>query len=228
MPNDNSTAHSASEYDTEILKTIPYYDRFHQETIRLVQTYKPQPNTWLDTGCGTGEMVQKCWNLFPETEFILSDPSASMLEKAEKKFSENSSHTTFLKPAATHELADQLTVRPDVITAIQAHHYLSAPERVKATEVCYQLLNTDGIFITFENISPMTETGINIGKKYWGEYQLDKGKSEEQVSSHLSRFGKEYFPITVEDHISLYKSCGFKVVEMFWYSYMQAGFYCIK
>jgi tRNA (cmo5U34)-methyltransferase len=38
----------------------------------------------------------------------------------------------------------------------------------------------------------------------------------------------EYFPITVEEHLDLLRNCGFGAVEMFWYSYMQAGFYCIK
>ncbi|MGD0856485.1 MAG: hypothetical protein ABSA18_11850 [Dehalococcoidia bacterium] len=34
--------------------------------------------------------------------------------------------------------------------------------------------------------------------------------------------------VTVEEHLDLYRSCGFAVVELFWLSCMQAGFYCIK
>ncbi|HNX57522.1 MAG TPA: class I SAM-dependent methyltransferase, partial [Spirochaetota bacterium] len=58
--------------------------------------------------------------------------------------------------------------------------------------------------------------------------QLSQGKSEESVNAHLERFDREYFPITVEDHISLLKETGFRRVELFWYSVMQAGFYAIK
>ena len=59
-------------------------------------------------------------------------------------------------------------------------------------------------------------------------YQLSKGKDAEAVKDHMKRFDSEYFPITVEEHLKLLKACGFQTVELFWYSYMQAGFYCIK
>jgi len=225
---DNASAHSAAQYDEQILRTIPYYDKFHEETIHFVKSYLPEPIIWLDTGCGTGSLVYKCLPFFPDTQFILSDPSAAMLEAAREKLSGSDDRVRFLKPAATQNLASDLSGKPDVITAIQAHHYLSVPDRKKATEVCFDLLKTDGIFITFENIAPMTKSGIETGKKNWGEYQLSKGKTKEEIENHLARFGKEYFPITIQEHLSLYRSCSFKAVEMLWYSYMQAGFYCIK
>jgi tRNA (cmo5U34)-methyltransferase len=226
--NDNITAHSSSEYDNQILRTIPYYDKFHEETIHLMKAYVAQPKIWLDTGCGTGVLVHKCLEVFHETQFILSDPSESMLEVAQQSLSEYTGRVNFLEPATTQDIPSYLTIKPDVITAIQAHHYLSVSDRIKATKVCFDLLNVGGIYITFENICPMTKAGINIGKQNWGEYQLSKGKTKEKVENHLARFGKEYFPITIEEHLDLYRRCGFKVVEMLWYSYMQAGFFCIK
>jgi tRNA (cmo5U34)-methyltransferase len=225
---DNASAHSSAQYDEQILRTIPYYDKFHEETIHFVKSYLPKPKIWLDTGCGTGSLAYKCLPAFPETQFILSDPSAAMLLVAKEKLSDFPDQVKFLKPATTQDLASNFTGKPDVITAIQVHHYLSLPDRKKATEVCSNLLTAGGLYITFENIAPMTKTGIETGKKNWGEYQLSKGKTKEETENHLARFGKEYFPITIEEHLNLYRSCGFRVVEMLWYSYMQAGFYCIK
>jgi tRNA (cmo5U34)-methyltransferase len=225
---DNVTAHSSSEYDEQILKTIPYYSKFHEETIHLVEAYIQQPKIWLDTGCGTGVLVHKCFEVFHETQFILSDPSEAMLEVARQNLSEHTNMVKILEPVTTQDIPLYFTTKPDVITAIQAHHYLSVPDRIKATKVCYDLLNVGGIYITFENVSPMTKLGIEIGKQNWGKYQFSKGKTKQQVENHLARFGNEYFPITVEEHIDLYRRCGFKVVEMLWYSYMQAGFFCIK
>ena len=225
--NDNSTPHTSSEYDKQILKTIPYYDRFHMETINIISAFIPKPKFWLDTGCGTGLLTEKCIHQFPDTTFILSDPSEAMLKVAKEKFV-NQSRVKFLNIGGTENINHDIGYTPDVITAIQAHHYLSVPERIIATDVCYNLLNTDGIFVAFENISPMSQRGVEISKQYWGNYQLSEGKSKEQVEAHLARFGKEYFPITIAEHLKLYNNCGFKIVELFWCSYMQAGFYCIK
>lgn len=121
-----------------------------------------------------------------------------------------------------------LSKNADIITAIQSHHYLNEDERYKATKSCYDSLNKNGVYITFENISPVTEKGIEIGKEYWKNFQISKGKAVEEVENHLKRFNVEYFPITIEKHFNLLRNCGFSVFELFWYSYMQAGFYCIK
>ncbi|MGZ7043025.1 MAG: class I SAM-dependent methyltransferase, partial [Methanobacterium sp.] len=101
-------------------------------------------------------------------------------------------------------------------------------ERYKATDSCFNLLNENGVFVTFENIKPLTEKGIQIGKEYWKNFQISEGREIKEAENNLNRFNVEYFPITIEEHISLLKNSGFSVVEMFWYSYMQAGFYCIK
>jgi tRNA (cmo5U34)-methyltransferase len=227
MPkSDNRTPHSSGDYDVQVRSTIPYYDLFHEETIDLIKAFGEAPKLWLDTGCGTGTLVAKALEAFAETEFILADPSPEMLEQAEKKLS-GSKRIRFLPAAATQDLPP-LREAPDVITAIQSHHYLSEADRKKATEVCYGLLNEGGVYVTFENIRPFTEAGIELGKRNWSSFQIAAGKDEQAVEKHMERFDSEYFPITVEEHIRLLDDCGFSVAEILWYSRMQAGFYAIK
>lgn len=226
---DNSTPHPATVYDSQILSTIPYYDCFHNETINIVKATGLSPKIWLDTGGGTGTLINRCLDLFPDTLFLLADPSADMLNVAKDKlagFKED--RIRFLEPTETQNISLENGMKPDVITAIQSHHYLSADERMKAVKVCFDMLSKDGIFISFENIRPFTEQGIELGKRNWSGYQLSNGKSVEQVKKHMDRFGTEYFPITVDEHLNLYRKCGFKTVELLWFSYMQAGFYCRK
>jgi len=222
---DNLTSHISNEYDSQICKTIPYYNHFHEETINLIDSMNIEPNIWLDTGCGTGTLVEKALEKFPNTTFILADPSVEMMNEARKKL-DGIGKIEFLEPTPSQDIS--LSKGVDLITAIQSHHYLSKNERYKATKSCYNLLNEGGIYVTFENIRPITEKGTEIGKGYWMRFQISKGKTVEEAKNHLKRFNVEYFPITIEEHLSLLRKSGFSVVEMFWYSYMQAGFYCIK
>jgi tRNA (cmo5U34)-methyltransferase len=223
--NDNLTAHSALSYDEHIRQSIPNYDSFHEETVNLVAAYSPNPDFWLDTGCGTGTLILKAYSTFLNTKFVLADPSAAMLEIAKQKLN-SIDNVIILPPCETIDL--NLSEKVDVITAIQAHHYLDMRQRKASTEKCFDLLKPQGIFITFENIRPLTERGTEIGKEYWKRFQEHAGKPKEEAQKHLERFGNEYHPITVLEHLELLKWCHFKVVEIFWYSYMQAGFYCIK
>ena len=226
---DNTTPHLSAEYDTQIMNTIPYYDCFHREIINTIQTLTLNPAIWLDTGAGTGTMVSDCIDNFPNTLFLLADPSEEMLLEARHKLSKfGTERIRFLSPVTTQNIIIDPSLQPDIITAVQSHHYLTKVERMTATKVCYELLSEGGFFITFENIRPFTEQGIANEKRKWANYQMSRGKSEDQVRKHIERFDSEYFPITVEEHLQLYRECGFQVVELLWFSYMQAGFYCIK
>lgn len=226
---ENTTSHKSDEYDSQIEDIIPYYSIFHRETINLIKSLTFEPKNWLDTGCGTGTLVNMARDTFPRTRFYLLDPSKGMLNEAQKKLSDMPADCLkILKPSPTQNFSQKLEDKMDVITAIQCHHYLSPQERKKAIKVCYNLLNEDGVYITFENIKPLTKEGIEIGKVYWGNFQLARGRDVSMVDKHLNRFNVEYFPITVEKHLELLRDADFRVVELLWFSYMQAGFYCLK
>ncbi|HPT80014.1 MAG TPA: class I SAM-dependent methyltransferase [Methanosarcina thermophila] len=225
----NFTSHLPEDFDARIFSILPYYSCFHQETINFIKSLPSSPRIWLDTGCGTGSLVNKAVRQFPATKFLLFDPSEGMLSQARKKLSSClADRLEFLEASTTQEFSQELEEQPDVITAIQCHHYLSREDRAKATAVCYNLLKEGGVYITFENIRPLTEEGIILGKRYWHNFQVVHGRTEEEIEENLKRFDTEYFPITVEEHLKLLRETGFHTVELFWYSYMQAGFYCIK
>ena len=216
-------------YDSHITATIPYYQAFSLEIINLVRAVCGEPMLWLDTGCGTGNLVSQAAKLFPCTKFILADPSAEMLQEAKQKMQNNAiENYQILAPCGTQEISLPRGESPDVISAVLCHHYLDKAGRKSATERCFHLLTGGGLYITFENIRPVTAAGTEIGLANWRRFQIERGKSAEAAESHIKRFGIEYFPITIEEHLSLLKEAGFKIVELLWFSYLQAGFYAIK
>jgi len=106
---DTSTPYSAQVYDNQVKNTIPYYDEFHTETVKIVKAVCIYPKTWLDTGCGTGSLVQKATTEFPDTHFVLVDPSPQMLDAAKKKLERQvAAKIQFLQPNPTEKL-DNLT-----------------------------------------------------------------------------------------------------------------------
>ena len=158
---------------------------------------------------------------FPKTKFFLLDPSQGMLVQARRKLSNiPDGRLEFLKASPTQNFSQELEEKPDVITAILCHHYLHRKDREKATNVCYELLEEGGVYITFENIRPLTEEGVDIGKRYWANFQLAQGKDPREVESHLARFDVEYFPLTVDEHLKTppenwFQDCGTVVVFLY-------------
>ncbi len=204
---------------------IPYFDLIHGETIRLIAAAVPRPGSWLDIGCGCGELVRRAQAVFPNTKYFISDASAENLAETRKKCGEHPG-VTILGPSVTQEIA--LDVPLDVVTAIQCHHYLDKNGRIAAVQKCYELLKPGGIFVTSENVRPTSQRGVEIGLSVWKDCLVSCGRDEKSVADALGRFNVVDHPITVEDHFFLYRLCGFRIVEMFWYSCLQAGFYCVK
>jgi tRNA (cmo5U34)-methyltransferase len=225
MASDNKSSHTSSNYDKEVLKTIPYYTTFHDETINFIRAYNRNPVNWLDTGCGTGTFASKISDKFQVSELVLADPSAEMLEIAKSKLPDNQAIRFINSDTLSLNLEND---HFQVITAIQSHHYLQMADRERTTKRCFDLLQSGGVFITFENTRPFTDSCIDVINNYWRQFQAEQGKTVENVQKHFDRFDTEYFPITVDQHINLYSRIGFKVVDILWKSYMQAGFYCIK
>ena len=221
---DNTTSSPAAQYDGHVSGVNPYYALYHEEALDVVKSVNPNPARWLDTGCGTGTMVLKAAQYFPEAEYTIADPSEAMMELALKKLK-----GLPVKPvlAGTQRL-DLPDNSFDVITAIQSHHYFDENTRRTATENCFRMLKPGGVYITFENVKPFTDEGLKIGLDRWRRYQLNAGRMPEEVERHLSRYGVEYFPITIDDHMELLRCCGFTVAEVLFRGLMQAGFYALK
>ena len=230
LASDNLTPHKAAEYDRKVRQTIPFYETIHSEVIRLVKIIKPDVECWIDTGCGTGCLVEQALAAFREARFILADPAEAMLVRTRRRLAEFLPHrVTILPPIPSAELRSRVASAPaDVVTAIQCHHYLKADGRLSALWSCCEALKPGGLFVTFENVAPRTAEGVRFGLAGWKSFLMSQGRTEQEADQHLARYGTEFFPLTVEQHLDVLAKAGFKAVELFWFSHVQAGFYALK
>lgn len=221
---DNRSAFNVNMYDDNVRKVIPLYDEIYVQIFSLINTYfKNGTLSVLDTGCGTGTFGLKACKNLKLSELVLCDPSEKMLADAKNKLS---GYSCQFIAVGSEEL--DFDNRFDIVTAIQSHHYFDRASRKKAVKNCFNALKKGGLFICFENTAPLSEQGKDIMLRRLEDYQLGAGRSAEEVKSHSARYGKEFFPITINEQIDLLLDSGFQTAELFWHSYMQSGFYAIK
>ena len=221
---DNTTPFRVNAYDENVPKVIPFYSELSEQVISVIRAFFPDKRlALLDTGCGTGTFALKALERLDIQRLTLCDPSENMLNDARAKLAGRNCELLDIgseKMMFVNEF--------DVVTAIQSHHYFDRPTREKAVANCFKALKNGGIFIYFENTAPLTDTGREILLKRLGEYQLSSGRTQEETDSHLARYGVEYFPINIKEHLEMLEQTGFEVCELFWQSYMQCGFYAVK
>jgi tRNA (cmo5U34)-methyltransferase len=217
---DNATAHKASDYEAEVVRTIPFHDEILRTAVDVVLAVKPTPRRWLDTGCGPGKLMWMAREVSPDTDVWLADPSEAMLALAR----ERNPHVPADRFVAkrSEDLPDQAALggRFDAITAIQCHHYGDEAARQRALERCKALLAPDGVLVRAE-----TEAGHAIQRRRWAAWQRRQGRDEADVKKQLDREGTAMFPIRVSEHLALLARLGFDA-ELVWRAYGQAGFCC--
>ena len=221
--NDNKSAYNAKIYDEHIINVLPYYTEYSAQVIDLVRNMGKADPKWLDTGCGTGTFALKALDRLDIQRLALCDPSENMLADARAKLAG--------RDCEFYGIGSQdMTFEGefDAVTAIQSHHYFDRQTRERAVANCFRALKEGGIFVYFENTAPLTETGRENLLARLGEYQLGAGRTSDEVDAHLARYGVEYFPINIREHLQMLEMTGFAACELFWQSFMQCGFYAVK
>ena len=221
--NDNTSAFNALEYDEKIKKTLPYYEDFYKQIIDLVKIRFDKSLMWLDIGCGTGKMAEIALKMVDIEKIVFCDNSVNMIEIAKQRFKNKNTEFTTSSFLELHN-----NIQFDVITAIQVFHYFERKERISAIQKCYEMLRPNGLFISFENFAPNSEVGKKLFLERWKLYQLSQGKTIAESNEHIGRYGKEYFPISLSEHLKVLEHCGFENAEIIWVSNIQVGLLGIK
>lgn len=195
-----------------------FYEEMTQQIIDIVSVLNMQSLQWLDVGCGTGKMTRTALDNFDIERMVCIDVEQEMIEKAETLC--NDEKVEFLQ-CDVRELSYREMF--DIVTAVQVNHYFKKQERKAAVKKCYDALEKNGIYISFDNFAPDSEDGTGLYLERWKQFQIANGKTKEEAALHIRRYGQDYFPIPISESIGLLKDCGFRMAEILWVSYMQVG-----
>lgn len=220
----NKTPFTAESYDKNVRKVIPLYDTIYEQIFDLIRIYTGDGRKaeLLDTGCGSGNLGVKAQSEPCISKLVLCDPSADMLEVAKSRLGDSCEYRRIGSEQLDYE------ERFDIVTAIQSHNYFDKPTRELAVGNCFRALRKGGLFVCFENTAPFAEAGKEIMLDRVAAFGTKAGRTPEEVAAHRARYGTEFFPLNISEHLDLLRRTGFSCAELFWHSYMQSGFYAIK
>ena len=79
----NSTPFDVAEYDSQIKRTLPFYEEMFQQIVDIISLLDLQSIKWLDVGCGTGKMARTALEIFEIEKMLCIDVEQEMINRAE-------------------------------------------------------------------------------------------------------------------------------------------------
>jgi len=223
LDNDWIMVSTITEQENGMSLRITGYHELRERIVDTVKEVKPNPEYWLDTGCGEGGSIRLSMDTFNDTHFILADPSKENLKGAKKSLPAKEDDRFVCLP--THKLALEDSSL-DIITAILSHHYYrDIDSKREAIVNCYRMLKDGGVYLMVEHTIYDDQ---DIKDKEWREYMAGSGLDESSIDQMFARRNTFYFPFKEEVHIELLKSIGFSKIEVFWRSCSDVGIYAMK
>lgn len=205
----------ADEYDGNRKKFIPCFDEYYNNTTRFIASNIPQPKRVLDLGAGTGLLSYFWFQQFPQSEYVLVDIAAEMLNIARKRF-ESANNVSY-------QILDYSKSLPDtdfdaIISALSVHH-LEDKDKAALFQRIYNKLPNGGLFVNYDQFCA-GQTDINEWfDKYWENQLTDSGLTANDIELWKERrkLDKE---CSVEQETEMLKECNFKTVKCV-YSYQK-------
>ncbi len=115
-----------------------YANRVHTEMLNVATNKIAAPNTILDVGCGTGQLLRKARELYPSAQLFGIDPAEGMVKIARGQLP---SATIYLGAAESLPLADSSV--DVVLSSISFHHW---SDQLAALREIRRVLRSGGCF----------------------------------------------------------------------------------
>lgn len=214
-----------TDLERNMSRRIVDYDILNSKVSDIIHEHVPSPRIWLDTGCGTGGLVRSNLQRFPETQFVLADPSQDNIAVA-KEYMHGEQRCLYVsKPTEILNFGESIL---DVVTAMFCHHYFKdIGGRKQALQNCFRMLKKGGIFVTAEHVRHDDD---HIAEKdaEWLSFMKGQGLPEEFAKVMITRRDTEYFPLSKSVHEDLLKLCGYTEVHIFWLTCSDIGIWAKK
>lgn len=165
---------------------------FHKRKMELLlrffsrQGLRPSEISWLDVGCGRGELLELGKPHFRQCKGC--DPSAGMLSAADSTIEVRTQTTSTGIPFDSEAF--------DLVTAVCVYHHVVPEERVALTKEIHRVLKPGGMFVMIEHnpLNPVTKfvvSRVPLDK----DAQLLSARTSRSIESAagLRPFRTEYF-----------------------------------
>ncbi len=207
----------AQKYDQQRRHFIPCFDDFYETSTAFLAAVKPNCQSVLELGAGTGLLTKYLYNQFPEAQFTLLDISGQMMDVARERFDGLSNFHYVVA-----DYSEQLPGRKwDLVASALSIHHLDEENKAALFSRIYNRLPEDGCFMNLDIFNATTPLMNEHYNKWWYNYinQDEALRNEQHLWLQRRELDKEN---TIAETLEMLRKVGFTHVECV-YSFMKFG-----
>lgn len=206
----------AKEFDSIILRLIPYYPEMVDALVTAVPFETMQRINVIDLGCGTGTISQAVKRKFPQARMTCLDLADSMIEMAKAKLVGASDTRFQVGDFRDYCFDDSYDL---VVSSLALHHLVTDPEKVAFYQKIYAALTPEGMFLNADVVLGASERTQTAYIEKWKQF-MRRSVSEEEINRQwIPKYYDEDHPASLMDQIVWLSSVGFVEVDVIWKYY---------
>jgi SAM-dependent methyltransferase len=165
-----NTSEAAEAFDQAAEFIHPFYSTVQDEVLAQLPFQSNASFVLVDLGGGSGRLVARVLERFPNARAVLIDQSEPFLALAERRLHEFRSRAMLVKHRLQEDWSVDLPAGPQAIVSMSAIHHLDAAEKQALFARCHDTLTDGGVFVNGDEYRPESDADYLAQLEWWAEH----------------------------------------------------------
>lgn len=206
----------AHEFDSIIVKLIPYYDQMINALIDSIQFDRFDSIRIIDLGCGTGTIAKRLADRFPNSKIVCLDIASKMIEIAKYKLLDHKDTEFIVGDFSKIDFKEQFDV---VVSSLALHHIETDNEKKEFYTKIFNVLANSGQFVNADVVLATIDYQQNTNMNRWMDYMNKSVSMDEIQNKWIPSYKAEDRPAKLIDQLKWLEEIGFRTVDVIWKYY---------
>jgi len=225
-------------YDQAAERVHPFYLELQAAILNALAFPANAEVLLVDMGGGSGRLIERALDKWPEASGIVLDQSEPFLALAERRLARFGSRASCLKARLQDDWRNLLPTPPAAIVSMSAVHHLDPAEKQTFYQRCFEALGPGGRLLNGDEVRPendadylpilqewasMWEVGIADGSIPPGIHAALRG----WIDRNVTRFGQpkqsgDDYHETATAQLAYFRNAGFEEAKVLWHKKLWA------
>jgi tRNA (cmo5U34)-methyltransferase len=165
-----NTSDFAAGYDGTAQIIHPHYLEIQDEILRLLSVHEIAPRTIVDLGGGSGRLIQRILDRWPQAHGIVVDQSEPFLALAERRLARFGDRANCVLSRLQADWSSQLGGDVTAVVSMSAIHHLDPAEKASLYRRCFDVLAPGGLLLNGDEVRAPDDSDYMKRLTAWADH----------------------------------------------------------